>query len=158
MYINTRKHTLKFEFLQTRFQTRKKRKPPFFRAQPDWGLWFSVTHTHSHTLTLSVCRVRTFFFIFFSRIRYSIFMCMYVQLCTCSHTHTHAYTRVNLISYKPGSYIHLKKKKPNFFRDQPDEGLGLVYDVRVTHTHTHTHTHTLCACVGVGLYCLGFRV
>ena len=26
MYINTRTHTLKFEFLQTRFQTRKKRK------------------------------------------------------------------------------------------------------------------------------------
>ena len=153
MYINTRTHALKFEFLQTRFQTRKKRKPPFFRAQPDWGFGFSVTHTY--TLTLCVCRVRTFFSIFFPRIRYSIFMCMYVQIWTCSHTHTHAYTRVNLMSYKLASCVHLKKKSPIFVGLSPIEGLGLVYDVRVP--HTHTHTHTLCACVGVGLYCLGFR-
>ncbi len=110
MYMNTRKHTREFDFLQTRFQTRKKRKPPFFRAQPDSGFGFSVTHTHTHTHTLCVCRVRTFYFIFFPRIRFSIFMCMYVHICTCSHTHTHAYTRVNLMSYKLGSCVHLKKK------------------------------------------------
>ena len=118
MYINTRTHTLKFGFLQTRFQTRKKRKPPFLGLSPMEGLGLvSHTHIHTHTLTLCVCRVRTFFF--FSRIRYSIFMCMYVQICTCSHTHTHAYTRVNLISYKLGSYIHLKKKSPIFLGISP---------------------------------------
>ena len=52
------------------------------------------------------------------------------------------------MSYKLGSCIHLKIKRPDFFRDQPDEGLGLVYDVRVPHTHTHTHTHTVCVCRG----------
>ena len=122
MYINTRTHTRKFGFLQTRFQTRKKRKPPFLGLSPIEGLGL-VSHTHSHTHTYShtVCvGFGLFFFIFFSRIRYSIFMCMYVQICTCSHTHTHAYTRVNLMSYKLSSCVHLKKKKPNFCRAQPD--------------------------------------
>ena len=104
----------------------KKKCRIFVGLSPIQGLGLvshTLTHILTHTLTLSVCRVRTFFY-FFSWIRYSIFMCMYVQICTCSHTHTHAYTRVNLISYKLGSCIHLKKKSPIFVWLSPIEGLG----------------------------------
>ena len=64
---------------------------------------------------------------------------------------THTYTRIHTRKFdvlQTRLIYSFKKKKPNFFRDQPDEGLGLVYDVRVTHTHTHTHTHTVCVCRG----------
>ena len=54
MYINTRTHTRKFGFLQTRFQTRKKRKPPFLGLSLIQGLGL-VSHTLTNTRSHSVC-------------------------------------------------------------------------------------------------------
>ena len=54
MYTNTRTHTRKFGFLQTRFQTRKKRKPPFLGLSLIQGLGL-VSHTLTHTRSHSVC-------------------------------------------------------------------------------------------------------
>ena len=121
MYTNTRTHTRKFEFLQTRFQTRKKRKPPFFRTQPDSGFGFSVTHTLTHTHSHCVCvGSGLFFFIFPDQMYHThVHVCTYMYMLT--HTYTRIHTRTRKFDFLQTRLMYsIKQKSPFFFRAQPD--------------------------------------